>query len=169
MKEYGLYINGEWTDSVGGGTFESMNPTTGEPLATFAKDDKEDVYKAIDAAEMAFPSWKRYPSPKRGEIILKAASILRDRKQELGEFVTKEMGKVINEGNGDVQEAIDFFEYISGEGRRLFGETTPSELQNKFCMTIRQPIGVVGCITPGISPLQSVVVCAPRPSLREIA
>jgi aldehyde dehydrogenase (NAD+) len=148
MKEYGLYINGEWTESVGGEIFESNNPTTGESLGTFAKGNKEDVNKAINAAEKAFPAWKRYPPPKRGEIILKAASILRDRKEELGELVTKEMGKVINEGKGDIQEAIDFLEYVSGEGRRLFGETTPSELQNKFCMTIRQPIGVVGCITP---------------------
>jgi acyl-CoA reductase-like NAD-dependent aldehyde dehydrogenase len=148
MKEYGLYINGEWIDSAGGEQFESTNPTTGESLATFSKGNKEDVSKAISAAETAFPAWKRYPAPKRGEVILKAASILRDRKEELGELVTREMGKVIGEGKGDVQEAIDFLEYISGEGRRLSGETTPSELKNKFCMTIRQPIGVVGCITP---------------------
>jgi len=91
--------------------------------------------------------------PKRGEILLRAATILRRRKEELGEMVTKEMGKIIAEGKGDVQEAIDFFEYISGEGRRLLGETTPSELPNKFCLTLRQPIGVVGCITPWNFPI----------------
>ncbi|MCJ7687150.1 MAG: aldehyde dehydrogenase family protein, partial [Desulfobacteraceae bacterium] len=148
MKEYGLHINGKWIESASRETFETRNPATGETLARFARGTKEDVSKAVDAAEKAFLEWKRYPAPKRGEIILKAASILRDRKEELGELVTKEMGKVIAEGKGDVQEAIDFLEYISGEGRRLFGETTPSELPNKFCMTIRQPIGVVGCITP---------------------
>lgn len=148
MKKYGLHINGEWIESASRETFKTRNPATGETLARFARGTKEDVSKAVDASEKAFVEWKRYPAPKRGEIILKAASILRDRKEELGELVTKEMGKVIAEGKGDVQEAIDFLEYISGEGRRLFGETTPSELPNKFCMTIRQPIGVVGCITP---------------------
>ena len=118
MKECGLHINGEWIDSVGGETFESKNPTTGELLATFAKGAEEDVSTAISAAENAFPSWKRHPASKRGEIVLNAASITRERKEELGELVTKEMGKVIKEGKGDVQEAIDFLEYISGEWRK---------------------------------------------------
>jgi len=148
MKKYDLYINGDWIESTAGEKFETKNPATGETLATFPKGTKKDVVKAIDAAERAFPQWKKYPAPKRGDILLKAASIARKKKEEFGEIVTKEMGKILAEGRGDVQEAIDFLEYISGEGRRLFGETTPSELSNKFCMTIRQPIGVVGCITP---------------------
>ena len=153
MKEYGIYINGDWVESTSGEKFETKNPTTGEILAAFPKGTKEDVIKAIDAAEKALPQWKECPAPKRGEILLKAASIARKRKEELGEIVTKEMGKVIAEGKGEVQEAIDFLEYIFGEGRRLLGETTPSELSNKFCMTIRQPAGVVGCITPWNFPM----------------
>lgn len=148
MKNYGLYINGKWVPSTSDKTFETKSPVTGEVLATFPQGTKDDVIKAIEAAEKAFPKWKKHPAPKRGEIIFKAASIMREKKNELGETVTKEMGKIIAEGKGDVQESIDFLEYIAGEGRRLLGETTPSELQNKFCMTIRQPIGVVGCITP---------------------
>jgi len=148
LKEYGLYINGKWVASESGQTFETTSPINGEVLATFPKGTRGDVQQAIAAAEAAFPMWKKTPPPKRGEIILNAAQILRRRKQEIGETVTREMGKVIAEGKGDVQEAIDFLEYISGEGRRLLGETTPSELPSKFCMTVRQPVGVVGAITP---------------------
>jgi aldehyde dehydrogenase (NAD+) len=153
MKEYGLFIGGEWIDPVHGGTFESRNPATGEILGTIAKGGEQDVHNAVLAAEKALSDWKRYPPPKRGEILLKAAGILREKKDELGELVTREMGKVIAEGRGEVQEAIDFFEYISGEGRRMLGETTTSELPQKFCMTIRQPVGVVGCITPWNFPM----------------
>ncbi len=148
VKEYGHYINGEWVPSGSGETFETRSPIDGEVLATFPKGTPGDVQKAIDAAEAAFPAWKKTPPPHRGEILLRAAHIMRAHKDELGALVTKEMGKVIAEGKGDVQEAIDFLEYIAGEGRRLLGETTPSELPNKFCMTVHQPIGVVGCITP---------------------
>lgn len=153
MKEYRLYIDGRWTESKSNETFETKNPATGETLAIFPKGTKEDVIRAIDAAEKAFPKWKKFPAPKRGEILLKAAKLMKEAKDNLGEIVTKEMGKVISEGKGDVQEAIDFLEYISGEGRRLLGETTPSELVNKFCMTVRQPVGVVGCITPWNFPI----------------
>jgi aldehyde dehydrogenase (NAD+) len=126
MKRYGLYINGEWADSASGRTFESRDPATGLILGEFARGTHTDVSRAVDAAKKAFPKWKRLPAPKRGEILLKAASIMRERKNVLGELVTKEMGKVISEGKADVQEAIDFLEYIPGEGRRLFGETTTS-------------------------------------------
>jgi len=151
--DYGIYIDGKWAESTSSDRFETRNPATGELLATFPKGTKEDVNKAIDAAEKALKKWKKFPAPKRGEIIFRAAQIMRERKKELGQIVTKEMGKVIAEGEGDVQESIDFLEYIAGEGRRLLGETTPSELPNKFCMTIRQPIGVVGCITPWNFPM----------------
>ncbi|HML23858.1 MAG TPA: aldehyde dehydrogenase family protein [Aggregatilinea sp.] len=153
MKEYGIYINGKWVPSESGQVFETVSPIDGKVLATFPKGTAGDVHRAIDAAEAAFPMWKRTPAPKRGEILLRAAQLMRQYKQELGELVTSEMGKVIAEGKGDVQEAIDFMEYISGEGRRMLGETTPSELPNKFCMTLRQPIGVVGCITPWNFPM----------------
>lgn len=153
MQHYGQYINGHWTQYTPDSSFETRNPATGEILAHFSRATREDAIKAIDAAEQAFPSWRRTPAPKRGEIIHRAAQILRERKEALGAIVSQEMGKVIAEGRGDVQEAIDFFEYIAGEGRRLFGETTTSELQDKFAMTVRQPIGVVGCITPWNFPI----------------
>ena len=148
MRECGLFINGEWTASSSSDTFETTNPATGEVLARCAAGNEADVARAVDAAAASFATWKRFPAPKRGEILLKAASVLRQRKKSLGEMVTKEMGKVIAEGEGDVQEAIDFLEYIAGEGRRMLGETTTSELPGKRCMTVRQPSGIVGCITP---------------------
>jgi len=148
MKEYGLYIDGQWVPSTSGRTFQTRSPATGEVLAAFAEGDREDVGKAVKAASKARLKWRLLPAPKRGEILLKAASIMRRRKEDLGKLVTREMGKVISEGKGDVQEAIDLLEYIAGEGRRLFGETTPSELPRKFCMTVRQPVGVAGLITP---------------------
>ncbi len=153
VRSYGHYVNGEWGPSESGQWFETKNPTTGEVLARFPLGTRGDVQRAIDAAEAAFPAWRRTPPPRRGEILLRAAQIMRERKEELGRLVTREMGKVIAEGKGDVQEAIDFLEYIAGEGRRLLGETTTSELPNKFCMTVRQPMGVVGCITPWNFPM----------------
>jgi acyl-CoA reductase-like NAD-dependent aldehyde dehydrogenase len=153
VRTYGHYINGEWVPSESGEWFETICPTTGQVLGRFPKGTRGDVVRAIEAAEAAFPAWRRTPPPKRGLILLRAAQIMRERKEELGELVTREMGKVIAEGEGDVQEAIDFLEYITGEGRRMLGETTPSELPNKFCMTVRQPIGVVGCITPWNFPM----------------
>ncbi|MBP9043319.1 MAG: aldehyde dehydrogenase family protein [Spirochaetes bacterium] len=153
MEEYGMLIDGKWVPSVSGEVFETKNPTNGEVLATFPAGTKEDVLKAIEAAEKAFPEWKKVPPPRRGEILLRAAQIMRQRKEELGTLISKEMGKVVSEGKGEVQEGIDFFEYIAGEGRRLLGETTPSELPNKFCMTVRQPVGVAGCITPWNFPI----------------
>jgi len=148
MRECGLFINGEWRASSSKDTFETTNPATGEVLAKCASGNEADVAMAVDAAATSFADWKRFPAPKRGEILLRAASILRQRKKSLGEMVTKEMGKVLAEGEGDVQEAIDFLEYIAGEGRRMLGETTTSELPGKRCMTVRQPAGIVGCITP---------------------
>jgi alpha-ketoglutaric semialdehyde dehydrogenase len=153
MREYGLYINGKWGKSATAKSFLTRNPANGETLAVIAQGAQEDVSKAVEASIKARPMWNKFPPPKRGEILLRAAGIMRRRKDELGEKVTREMGKVIAEGKGDVQEAIDFLEYIAGEGRRLLGETTPSELPNKFCLTLRQPIGVVGCITPWNFPM----------------
>jgi len=146
--EFGVFIAGKWTKSSSKEWIETRAPATGKLLARFANGNREDVVKAIAAAEAAFPAWSATPAPRRGEILLRAAQILRARKAELGHLVSEEMGKAIKEGNGDVQEAIDFFEYIAGEGRRLLGETTPCELPNKIAMTFRRPIGVVGCITP---------------------
>jgi acyl-CoA reductase-like NAD-dependent aldehyde dehydrogenase len=148
VKSYGQFIGGEWVDSSSNERFETQNPANGEVMATFPLGSREDVMRAIGAAEEAFPGWKATSAHKRGQVLLRAAAIMRTRKGELGRLVSAEMGKVIAEGLGDVQESIDFLEYIAGEGRRLLGETTTSELPRKFAMWVRQPIGVVGAITP---------------------
>lgn len=142
-------INGDWVDAVSGNTLESINPAdTYDVVGIVPRSGREDVDKAVDAARKAYESWRLVPAPRRGEIIFKAAELLRKRKQELGELVTREMGKVLPEGLGDVQEAIDMAYYMAGEGRRLSGETVPSELPNKDCKSIRVPIGVFALITP---------------------
>ncbi len=146
--EYGLFIDGRWTTPAQATRFETKNPATGERVGSFVAATPEAVRIATAAAAKAFPGWRDTPAPKRGEILLEVASRMRRAKPELGKLVTREMGKVIGEGLGDVQESIDFIEYMAGEGRRLFGETVPSELRSKFCLTVRQPKGVVACITP---------------------
>ena len=109
---------------------------------------KDDLEAAVAAARKAYPGWKATPPPVRGEIILRAALLLRDHKEELARLMTREMGKVLKETRGDVQEGIDMAEYTAGMGRRPFGEAVPSELRDKICFTWREPIGVVGLITP---------------------
>ncbi|MFO8132824.1 MAG: aldehyde dehydrogenase family protein [Thermoplasmatota archaeon] len=152
MESIGMYIDGRWTETADG-QFDTVNPTTGDTLARFPLGTAKDVERAIRAARDALQEWRHVPAPRRGEILLEAAHIMRRRKQELGELVTREMGKVISEGLGDVQESIDMIEYIAGEGRRMTGETVPSELPDKVCMTFRQPVGVVGLITPWNFPM----------------
>ncbi len=147
-QQFGLFIGGKWTTPKNAKRFETVNPATGETVGSFVSGTAQDVDAAVSAAQAAFPAWKETPAPLRGEILLRAAAVLKARKAEVGRIVTQEMGKVIAEGLGDVQESIDFIEYMAGEGRRLAGETVPSELRNKFCLTVRQPKGVVACITP---------------------
>ena len=146
-------IGGKWVESHTGRTFERRNPATGEIVGTYTNSDGQDVAAAVSAASAAFRSWRLYPAPKRGEILFRAAQILEQRKDELAREMTEEMGKVLDETRGDVQEAIDMTYYMAGEGRRLFGETTPSEMRNKFQMSVRQPLGVVGLITPWNFPI----------------
>ncbi len=107
----------------------------------------------MKAAKGAFDKWRKTPAPRRGDLLLEAARILRHRKEDLGRTVTLEMGKILSEGLGDVQEAIDFYQYAAGEGRRMFGETVPSELPNKMCLTLRLPVGPVALITPWNFPI----------------
>ncbi|HEY5539718.1 MAG TPA: aldehyde dehydrogenase family protein [Thermoplasmata archaeon] len=152
-EEFGFFIAGKWTTPKGRKTFESINPATGEVLASFPQGTVQDIAAAAKAAKDAWPKWRRTPPPRRGELLLEASRIFRQKKEELARLVTREMGKVISEGRGDVQEAIDFFEYASGEGRRFFGETVPSELPDKICMTLRFPVGPVGLITPWNFPI----------------
>lgn len=147
------YIGGKWVEGSAGRTFDSRNPATGELLGVLTVSSPEDVNTAVEAAEKAFKSWRLVPAPRRGEILFKAAQALMDRKEDLARLMTQEMGKVLNEARGDVQEAIDMTFYMAGEGRRLLGEVTPSELPNKFAMAVRDPIGVVGAITPWNFPI----------------
>lgn len=153
MEEYRNYINGEWVAATSGDTYENINPATGEVLALFPKSSAEDVKKAVDAAVRAFNEWRLTPAPKRAEILFRAGQLLIERKETYAKEMTQEMGKVLKEARGDVQEAIDMTIFVAGEGRRLLGDTTPSELPNKFCMSVRMPIGIIGCITPWNFPM----------------
>lgn len=147
-QTYGLLIGGEWVERDGHKEVRSRSPTDRGLIATFPLAARSDVKRATKAAAAAFPGWKGLPAPRRGELLLEAARLMRHRKEKLARMVSREMGKVIAEGRGDVQEAIDFYEYAAGEGRRLFGVTTPSELPQKLLMTRREPLGPVGLITP---------------------
>jgi len=132
---------------IGGETTESYNPATGEVVGLLTRSNEVDVQKAAVAARAAFKTWRHTPAPVRGEILMKIGQALEKHKDELAQLLTREMGKVLAEARGDVQEAIDVAYYFAGEGRRLFGQTMPSELTNKACMTLRDPIGVVAAIT----------------------
>ncbi|MDQ3614653.1 MAG: aldehyde dehydrogenase family protein [Chloroflexota bacterium] len=147
------YIGGKWIESRSGETFERHNPATGELIATFTRSGPADVDDAVAAANKAFRSWRLYPAPRRGEILFKAARLLEERKEAFAREMTEEMGKVIAETRGDIQEAIDMTYYMAGEGRRMYGQTTPSEMRNKFNMSIRKPLGVAGLITPWNFPM----------------
>ncbi len=148
MQEHKLFINGEWVESSSGETFDDINPATLELIGKIHKASEDDVEQAVEIAEDAFDSWSSTPAPRRGNILFRAARMLEERKEELARLMTIEMGKILRESRGDVQEAIDITYYAAGEGRRLLGETTTSELPDKFCMTVHRPIGVVGLITP---------------------
>ena len=152
-KRFQNYIGGEWVDSVSGETFETRSPATGEALGVFPRSSAEDVDRAVEAAVAAFEEWRLVPAPRRGEILFRFGQLLSEQKDDLAELMAREMGKVLPEAAGDVQEAIDMSFYMGGEGRRLFGQTTPSELRDKFNMSVRQPIGVVGAITPWNFPI----------------
>lgn len=152
--KYQNYINGQWVDAKSGETFENRNPANwNEVIGTFPKSDKEDVDEAVKAARKAYEKWRLVPAPERAEIMKKVGDSMVSRKRELAELMTREMGKVLAETMGDVQEGIDTAYYAHGEGRRLFGKTVPSELRNKFAMAMRVPIGVAGMITPWNFPM----------------
>src|SRR5918912_4142602 len=147
-KTFKNYIGGEWVDAASGETFESVSPADGKTVGVFPKSGREDVERAVAAAKAAYEEWRLVPAPKRGEILFRFAQLLADQKDDLTDLMTHEMGKVKAEAGGDVQEAIDMSYYMAGEGRRLWGQTTPSELRDKFNMSVRVPVGVVGAITP---------------------
>jgi alpha-ketoglutaric semialdehyde dehydrogenase len=152
-KTFKNYVGGEWVDAASGETFESVNPANGETIGVFPRSAAEDVDRAVAAAKSAYEEWRLVPAPRRGEILYRFANLLMEEKEELTNLMAHEMGKVKAEAGGDVQEAIDMSLYMAGEGRRLFGQTTPSELRDKFNMSVRMPIGVVGVITPWNFPI----------------
>jgi alpha-ketoglutaric semialdehyde dehydrogenase len=151
---FGHFIAGKWCDGVSGETFESHNPADRrDVIGRFQAGSPADVAMAIKAAETAWPMWSRTPAPKRGEILYRFAALMAEHKERLSQAMSREMGKVIAEARGDVQEGIDIAFLMAGEGRRMFGDTVPSELPDKWAMSIRQPIGVAGIITPWNFPI----------------
>jgi len=153
-EQFKNYIDGKWRSAQTGKTFENRNPANRNDLiGLFPASEQGDVDDAVEAAKKAFASWRLVPAPKRGEMLYRAGELLKKHKEELARVETREMGKVLKETRGDVQEGIDCAFYNAGEGRRLFGETTPSELPDKFAMSVRSPIGVCALITPWNFPL----------------
>lgn len=151
---YQNYIAGKWVPARSGRTFESINPARKrEVIGVFPRSEAADVDEAAQAARREFPRWRLMPAPRRAEVMFRAAEILVRRKEELARAMTREMGKILNETRGDVQEGIDMTYFVAGEGRRLYGETTPSELPNKMAFSLRVPLGVVAVITPWNFPL----------------
>ncbi|MBW3552160.1 MAG: aldehyde dehydrogenase family protein, partial [Gemmatimonadetes bacterium] len=148
------FIAGEWVDPSTGAHFENRNPARTEDLiGRFPRSGAEDVSRAVESARRGFEQWRRTPPPARGDVLRRVGDLLTARKEEISRIMTREMGKVLTETRGDVQEGIDTAYYAATEGRRLFGHTVPSELRDKWAMTYRRPIGVVGVITPFNFPL----------------
>jgi acyl-CoA reductase-like NAD-dependent aldehyde dehydrogenase len=153
-KAFKNFIGGKEKDAESGRTFENRNPAHwNDVVGTFPKSDKRDVDAAVDAAKQAYRSWSLTPAPKRGDIVKRAGDILVARKEEIAREMTREMGKVLVETRGDVQEGIDTAYYSASEGRRMFGVTAPSELPNKFTMSMKVPVGVAGIISPWNFPM----------------
>ncbi len=150
---YANFINGKWQPAASGETFENRDPANGELIGTFPRSGAADVEAAVAAARAAFDGWRLTPAPKRGEILYRVGHILQERKEDLARAMTREMGKVLMETRGDVQEGIDMAYYMAGEGRRLFGAVVPAELPNKAAMGVRDPLGVIACITPWNFPM----------------
>ena len=151
---YNNYIDGRWQPSDSGQTFDNRNPAnTDDLIGRFQQSTRADVEQAIDAARRAYDGWRLVPAPKRAEILFRAAQLFVERKEAMARDMTREMGKVLEETRGDVQEAVDMTFFMAGEGRRLCGQTVPSELRNKFAMSVRQPLGVCAIITPWNFPM----------------
>lgn len=154
VKTYQNYIGGKWVDSESGEMFENVNPAdTRDIVGRFPLSTSEDVNAAVNAAQEAFDRWRKTPAPKRAELLFRLGEILIRDKETFTSDMTREMGKVLKEAGGDVQEAIDCTYYTAGEGRRLHGFTTPAEMRDKFAMCMRQPVGLCGLITPWNFPM----------------
>jgi aldehyde dehydrogenase (NAD+) len=154
METFNNFIDGRWTPARAGRRFENRNPADHRDLiGMFQQSTPDDAADAVTAARRAYPSWRLVPAPRRAEILFRAAELLAERKEEFARDMTREMGKVLEETRGDVQEAVDMTYFMAGEGRRLYGQTVPSELRDKFAMSIRQSVGVCSIITPWNFPM----------------
>ncbi len=148
-EEYLNFIGGKWVKSQSGKTFENRNPAdTADLVGTFQLSSQDDVNAAVTAAQAVYPGWRDTPAPERADYMYRVANKLRERKEEISKLMTREMGKVLAETRGDVQEGIDTADFAAGEGRRMHGQTVPSELRNKATYVIHRPMGVWGLITP---------------------
>ena len=151
---YHNFIDGEWVPSGSGDIFENRNPAnTDDLIGVFQKSTPDDVRRAVEAARRAYDHWRLVPAPRRAEVLFRAAQLISERKDSLARDMTREMGKILDETRGDVQEAVDMTFFMAGEGRRQYGQTTPSELRDKFAMSMRQPLGVCAIITPWNFPM----------------
>ncbi|HKQ52457.1 MAG TPA: aldehyde dehydrogenase family protein, partial [Pyrinomonadaceae bacterium] len=149
MSNYRNFINGEWVESESARTVENVNPAdTGDRLGTFRQATREEARRAVEAASLAFRDWRATPAPARGRIVQKAARLMEDHKEELAQLLTREEGKTIGESRGELQRSINVAEFCAGESRRMNGETIQSELPSNFAYTVKQPLGVVACVTP---------------------
>jgi aldehyde dehydrogenase (NAD+) len=154
MQTFNNFIDGRWVPARAGGQFENRNPADRRDLiGMFQQSTPDDAADAVAAARRAYASWRLVPAPRRAEILLRGAALIAQRKEPFAQDMTREMGKVLEETRGDVQEAIDMTSFMAGEGRRLYGQTVPSELRDKFAMSVRQPVGVCSIITPWNFPM----------------
>ena len=153
-QEFRNFISGQWVSADSGRSFENRSPANSRDLiGTFPLAGKADLDRAIESAQRGFELWRRTPAPLRGDVLRRTGDLLAQRKEEIARAMTREMGKVLAETRGDVQEGIDTAYYAATEGRRLFGHTVPSELKDKWAMSYRRPTGVCGLITPFNFPL----------------
>ncbi len=153
-KTFANFIAGRWVPPVTGKYFENRNPAdTADLIGRFPDSGPEDVARAVAAAKRGFALWSRTPAPARGSVLRRVGDLLSARKAAIADAMTREMGKVLAETGGDVQEGIDTAYYAATEGRRLFGHVVPSELANKWAMSYRRPIGIAGLVTPFNFPL----------------
>lgn len=151
-----LYINGQWCSAQSNLTFDVKNPATGEIVGTVAKGGTADAEAAIAAAKAAFPKWAQKTAKERYVYMKKAADILRSRADEIADLVTREMGKPVAESKGELGLAIDYLDWYAEEGKRIYGDTIPASSPNKRIIVLRQPVGVVGAITPWNFPLAMI-------------
>src|SRR3954465_15207477 len=149
MQIYRNFINGEWIESKSNKVVENINPANkADVIGTVKQATRDEARAAVEAAANAFRMWRSTPAPARGRIVNRAARLMEDHKEELSQLLTREEGKTISESRGELQRSINVAEFCAGESRRLTGETIPSELPLNFAYTIKQPLGVVACVTP---------------------